>query len=95
MTYDYSSPNYKSYYKNSQYNNLEEHHTIEQAENVSDEKETINEQENRNEDRNKFNIFGFDLYFDDLIIVGLLWFLYSQESKDYSLYIALIMLLLS
>ena len=41
------------------------------------------------------NIFGFKLYFDDLLILALLFFLYKEEIKDESLYIALILLLLT
>ena len=41
------------------------------------------------------NIFGFKLYFDDLLILTLLFFLYKEEIKDESLYIALILLLLT
>lgn len=41
------------------------------------------------------NIFGFKLYFDDLLILALLFFLYKQEIKDDSLYIILILLLLT
>lgn len=41
------------------------------------------------------NIFGFKLYFDDLLILALLFFLYKEEIKDESLYVALILLLLT
>jgi len=39
------------------------------------------------------NIFGFKLYFDDLLILALLFFLYKEDIKDEALYIILIMLL--
>ena len=42
-----------------------------------------------------FEIFGLKLYFDDLLIIALLFFLYQEEVKDTYLYIALILLLLS
>lgn len=42
-----------------------------------------------------FEIFGIKLYFDDLLILTLLFFLYQEEVKDTYLYIALILLLLS
>ena len=42
-----------------------------------------------------FEIFGIKLYFDDLLLVALLFFLYQEEVKDTYLYIALILLLLS
>ena len=40
-------------------------------------------------------ILGIKLYQDDLIILGLLFFLYKEEVKDESLFVSLILLLLS
>ena len=40
-------------------------------------------------------VLGIKLYQDDLIILGLLFFLYKEEVKDESLFISLILLLLS
>ena len=40
-------------------------------------------------------ILGISLYLDDIIILALLFFLYQEGVKDYMLYLALIMLLLS
>lgn len=42
-----------------------------------------------------FDLFGFRLYFDDILIMGLLFFLYVEGVDDEMLYIALILLLLS
>lgn len=42
-----------------------------------------------------FEVFGLKLYFDDLLILGLLFILYSEGVDDINLYIALILLLLS
>lgn len=41
------------------------------------------------------NVFGFKLYFDDLLILALLFFLYKEEIDDETLYIILILLLLT
>ena len=41
------------------------------------------------------NVFGMDLYFDDILIILLLYFLYTQGVKDIYLFIVLILLLLS
>ena len=43
----------------------------------------------------KFNIFGFSFYTDDLLILAILFFLYSQEVNDKFLYIVLILLLIN
>ena len=53
-----------------------------------------------NTDRNKeerkyFEIFGIKLYFDDILILCLLYFLYKEEVHDEMLYLALILLLIS
>lgn len=45
-------------------------------------------------DKECITILGIKLYFDDLIILGLLYLLYSENIKDMSLYIVLILLLL-
>lgn len=42
-----------------------------------------------------FNILGITLHFDDILIICLLFFLYSEGVKDEMLFIALILLLLS
>lgn len=55
----------------------------------------INKNENNNsEDYDQFfEIFGIKLYFDDLLILALLFFLYKEEVKDNYLYIVLFLLL--
>ena len=40
-----------------------------------------------------FNILGIKLHTDDLIILGLLFFLYQEKTNDIYLYIILLMLL--
>lgn len=42
-----------------------------------------------------FEIFGIKLYFDDIVIMGLLFFLYQENVKDEMLYIILFLLLFS
>ena len=42
-----------------------------------------------------FEIFGIKLYLDDLIILGILFFLYQQNVNDQMLYIILFLLLFS
>ena len=42
-----------------------------------------------------FEILGIQLYLDDIIILGLLFFLYQEGVQDEMLFIALILLLLS
>ena len=42
-----------------------------------------------------FNIMGITFYFDDILIIFLLFFLYSEDVHDDLLFIVLIMLLLN
>ncbi len=48
-----------------------------------------------NSDEPIIEILGISLYLDDIIILGLLFFLYQEGVKDYMLFLVLIMLLLS
>lgn len=49
-----------------------------------------------NDDTNiVFEIFGIKLHYDDILLICLIFFLYNEGVKDESLFIALILLLLS
>lgn len=50
---------------------------------------------NNEDDTPMFEIFGIKLFFDDILIICLIFFLYKEEVKDQSLFISLILLLLS
>lgn len=52
-------------------------------------------QEDRGEDEEFFNLFGLKLYHDDILLIGLIFFLYQEDVKDQYLFFALILLLLS
>ena len=47
------------------------------------------------EERKFFEIFGIKLYYDDLLIICILFFLYKENVHDEMLFITLILLLLS
>lgn len=42
-----------------------------------------------------FDLFGLKIYYDDVLLVSLIYFLYSEGVKDDGLFIVLILLLLS
>lgn len=42
-----------------------------------------------------FELFGLKLYFDDILLICLIFFLYNEGVKDEGLFIALILLLIS
>ena len=60
-----------------------------------------NVKEKRNNDDAKrsedmaFEIFGIKLFFDDILLIALIFFLYNEGVKDNMLFISLILLLLS
>ncbi len=47
------------------------------------------------DDDNCLNIMGFRFHLDDLLIMALLFFLYTQKVEDKFLYIILVMLLIN
>lgn len=62
--------------------------------------ENLKDSKIKDDDENRayeqyFEIFGIKLFFDDLLILALLFFLYKEEVKDNYLYIVLFMLLLN
>ena len=48
-----------------------------------------------NSDKPVFELFGLKLYYDDILLVCLIFFLYNEGVKDDGLFIILILLLLS
>lgn len=52
-------------------------------------------QEDRNDNESYFEFFGLKLYNDDLLLLGLIFFLYKEDVKDQYLFFTLILLLLS
>lgn len=98
----YNYPYYK-YYNSpntpNKLNNEQKNITIEEKQNsITDSNKisnTINSRCNTNNEQAIFEIFGIKLYFDDLIILCVLFFLYQQNVKDEMLYIILLLLLFS
>ena len=52
-------------------------------------------QEDRAPDEEFFDLFGLKLYHDDLLLLGLIFFLYKEDVKDEYLFLALVLLLIS
>lgn len=50
---------------------------------------------NNNTDNYYFELFGLNLYFDDVLLICLIFFLYQEGVQDEELFISLILLLLS
>lgn len=83
-----------NYYKVSHSQN----YSSEEKNNIKDDN-SINssDSDTRNNDSTDqiFEIFGIKLHFDDILIICLLILLYNEGVKDYSLFISLILLLIS
>lgn len=47
------------------------------------------------EEKPIINVFGINLYFDDILIICLIFFLYNEKVTDYYLFFVLILLLLT
>ena len=62
---------------------------------IEKDKNTDNSEENNRDNREFFEIFGIRLYFDDILILCLLYFLYKEDVHDEMLFFALILLLIS
>lgn len=57
--------------------------------------ESSNESRNSASDKPLFELFGIKLYFDDVLLICLIFFLYQEGVQDQYLFISLILLLLS
>ncbi len=69
--------------------NNENHHNFEKKKTSCDARDSYNSS------KPIFEIFGIKLFFDDVLLISLIFFLYSEDVKDQSLFIVLILLLLS
>ena len=49
----------------------------------------------KSEQKPFFNLFGINLYFDDILLICLIFFLYNEKIDDNYLLLALVLLLLS
>lgn len=98
--YGYQYPNYNTY-KNTNYKAQSIPYEKMQSannnniNNVCDKKESKKKNCDEETDSPLFEIFGISLYFDDILLICLIFFLYQEGVKDESLFIALILLLLS
>lgn len=89
-----------SYHQKENVDHVKKQNHREQTENSTpnNAKEDTPKQENHSGidfDSPLFQILGISLYFDDILILCLIFFLYQEGVKDQSLFISLILLLLS
>lgn len=92
--YNYFTSPYRTNYINNNYKSQDNLDNITKETKSEDSK---NEQNTRSTESSEclFEIFGLKLYIDDVLIICLLYFLYSEGVQDQELFICLILLLLS
>ena len=86
-------------------NNFNKPSSVNSVDDFNDTYDTISDEKNRNlgsddfdndsDNLDFFEIFGLKLYFDDILLICIIFFLYNEGVKDQGLFIALILLLLS
>lgn len=98
----YLHPYYKASNLHSSKNNLSNSNSINNNYNLGQKNSSASlnfkeaeEVHNSSYEDNYFNFLGLNLQSDDLLILGLLFFLYKEGCDDIYLYIALFLLLLS
>lgn len=89
-------------YMNSHYNmaNMPNYQTMKQIHKEEKKEQINNKKDNADEskrvlDQQVFEIFGIKLYFDDILLIALIFFLYNEGVEDNLLFISLVLLLLS
>ena len=85
---------YRPYSKNNYSNNYTPH-TPQSAPVIHPKEISPPPKPNKSPDPVWFDLFGIKLYFDDVLILSLLFFLYKEEVKDEGLFLALVLLLFS
>lgn len=88
--HNYNKTNIKSY------NNTQERQPINQENFRQDILSEKQKAENRyNSEKAFLDLFGIKLYFDDILLISLIFFLYNEGVKDEGLFFALVLLLLT
>ena len=92
--YNYYPPHYTKNYVN---NNYKQHESLNNTPNEKKAEYSKFDQESRSSESSEciFEIFGIKLYLDDILIMCLLYFLYTEGVDDKELFLCLILLLLS
>ena len=84
------------FYSNSYHSSYQPLNKVEYSKQDTNENDTLSGKNRIEKEEKQFiSILGINLYFDDLIILTLLFFLYNEGVKDDGLFICLILLLLS
>lgn len=93
--YNYRYPNYYGKIYNPPTKEVTKRKEQEKKAIISNKIESEEERSCEEESRECFEIFGIKLFFDDILLICLIFFLYNEGVKDQYLFISLILLLLS
>ena len=92
--FQYYNPYYRNNFYNSSHIPINHNPSYENKKNENN-IESKNSSKQKSNDTVWFDLFGIKLYFDDVLILSLLFFLYKEEVKDEGLFLALVLLLIS
>ena len=95
INYDPRFQYYNPYQRPDFYNNYNTNIPSKTNSNFSNEYNPTNKKKPNSDDPVWLDLFGIKLYFDDVLILSLLFFLYKEEVKDEGLFLALVLLLIS
>ena len=94
-----NNPHTNSYYdnnnENTNSNNSKYEESIDNLNSNDDEKNKTRNSKKISDSSNFIELFGLKLYFDDILLICLIYFLYREEVRDNFLFISLILLLIS
>lgn len=88
------SNNHNTAYSNNYYKDSNFYQSNDNTSGVKSDKE-FPEEKKEHVEPELFEIFGIKLYFDDILLICLIFFLYNEGVKDQYLFISLILLLLT
>lgn len=91
--YNYKSYKYKNYYEPISTSKIEKENK--KNEQIFNTDNSYKKKELSNNSDEYFEIFGIKLFFDDILLICLIFFLYNEGVKDQYLFISLILLLIS
>lgn len=83
------------YIENQRRNREKWQHREKENEKVQDIEKQQNRGDSKKTEKPIFEIFGLQLFFDDILIMALIFFLYNEGVRDNLLFISLILILLS
>lgn len=97
--YNYYKPNYGTNYAPISPHSSQQNPPPKTEPTVPITEETSSPRQDRSKPKQDDNVWldilGIKLYFDDVLILSLLFFLYKEEVKDEGLFLALVLLLIS